>query len=34
MTLPFQLNSNDGYYIADITIREAILAGWGSQWAI
>src|SRR6266403_2132094 len=28
MTLTFQLNSNDGYYIADITIREAILAGW------
>jgi Protein of unknown function (DUF2848) len=28
MTLPFQLNSNNGYYKADITIREAILAGW------
>src|ERR1700694_2607408 len=28
MTLPFQLNSSKGYYRADITIREAILAGW------
>ena len=28
MTIPFQLNSSKGYYRADITIREAILAGW------
>jgi hypothetical protein len=28
MTIPFQLNSRNGYYKADITIREAILAGW------
>ena len=28
MTLPFQLNSSKGYYRADITIREAVLAGW------
>jgi hypothetical protein len=28
MTLLFQLNSRNGYYKADITIREAILAGW------
>lgn len=28
MTIPFRLHSNNGDYIADITIREAILAGW------
>ena len=28
MTIPFLLNSKNGYYTADITIREAILAGW------
>jgi hypothetical protein len=28
MTIPFLLNSKNGYYTTDITIREAILAGW------
>jgi hypothetical protein len=28
MTIPFQLNSSNGYYKAEIIIREAILAGW------
>jgi Protein of unknown function (DUF2848) len=28
MTIPFLLNSKNGYYTADVTIREAILAGW------
>ena len=28
MTIPFRLHSKNGDYTADVTIREAILAGW------
>jgi hypothetical protein len=28
MTIAFRLNSKNGYHTADLTIREAILAGW------